>query len=89
MAHGKDVSGNRAQVSNPSADTAIPRQSLAENADPRLAVFCADEGPEVFRSVFHRHEIWREDPFVVRTGRSSGGWFRGPIPSGPSKHWAA
>ena len=36
-------------------------------ADPRLAVFCAGEGPEVFRSVCHRHEIWREDPFDVPT----------------------
>lgn len=67
MAHSKDVSGNRPQGSSTSADTAIQRQSLANEADPRLAVFCSDEGPEVFRSVCHRHEIWREDPFDVPT----------------------
>lgn len=35
--------------------------------DPRLRAFCSPSGPEVFHSVEHRHDIWREDPFDVET----------------------
>ncbi len=64
---GKDGLKSGVQVLNQTAEKAMERESLAEKADPRLAVFCAGEGPEVFRSVCHRHEIWREDPFDVPT----------------------
>jgi energy-coupling factor transporter ATP-binding protein EcfA2 len=33
--------------------------------DPRLSAFCSQNGPEIFHSVTHRHEIWKEDPFDV------------------------
>lgn len=35
------------------------------DVDPRIAAFCYRGGPDVFRSVCHRHEIWRDDPFDV------------------------
>lgn len=35
--------------------------------DARLAAFLSQDGPEVFHSVEHRHEIWKEDPFDVTT----------------------
>ncbi len=66
-AHGKDGLTGGAQGSTVTGDAAIHRPSLTDGADPRLSVFCAGEGPEVFRSVCHRHEIWREDPFDVPT----------------------
>ncbi len=64
---GKDAFKSSAQVAGNTKDTVILRQTLAEEVDPRLAVFCSALGPEVFRSVCHRHEIWREDPFDVPT----------------------
>lgn len=33
--------------------------------DPRLAAFCSPQGPEIFHSVTHHHEIWKEDPYDV------------------------
>jgi energy-coupling factor transporter ATP-binding protein EcfA2 len=35
--------------------------------DPRLTAFLSPLAPEIFHSVQHRHEIWREDPFDVGT----------------------
>ena len=35
--------------------------------DPRIAAFCRSNSPEVFHSVAHRHEVWREDPFDVES----------------------
>ena len=32
---------------------------------PHLTVFLNPEGPEVFHSVCHRHDIWKQDPFDV------------------------
>ena len=34
-------------------------------SDARLAAFLSPLAPEIFHSVQHRHEIWREDPFDV------------------------
>lgn len=34
--------------------------------DPRLDAFCSPASPDVFRSVVHRHELWREDPLDVQ-----------------------
>jgi energy-coupling factor transporter ATP-binding protein EcfA2 len=33
--------------------------------DPRLAAFLSSSTPEIFHSIEHRQEIWREDPFDV------------------------
>lgn len=35
--------------------------------DAQAAAFCSREGPEVFHSVQHRHDIWKEDPFDVES----------------------
>ena len=34
--------------------------------DPRLDAYCSPASPDVFRSVVHRHELWREDPLDVQ-----------------------
>ncbi|WP_166831309.1 hypothetical protein [Thalassoroseus pseudoceratinae] len=42
----------------------------SRSADPMMArreVFADRDTPEVFRSVCHRHEIWRDDPYDVAT----------------------
>jgi hypothetical protein len=39
----------------------------ASAADPRMAVFCSRERPEVFRSVAQRSDIWKPDPFDVES----------------------
>ncbi len=36
-------------------------------ADPRIAVFCAPERPEVFHAVAYRNDVWKDDPFDVAT----------------------
>ena len=33
--------------------------------DTRLAAFCSPHGPEIFHSITHRHQIWKEDPYDV------------------------
>ena len=55
MPQQQPTTAKTSQIQTPSADRAQP--------DARLDVFSEAGGPEVFRSVCHRHEIWREDPF--------------------------
>ncbi len=38
---------------------------IVEPSDPRVAAFCSRNGPEVFSSVTHPHNIWQDDPFDV------------------------
>lgn len=48
----------------------FPRMPRNDSRDPqtvREEIFASSRGPEVFRSVCHRHEIWRDDPFDVDT----------------------
>jgi len=33
--------------------------------DKRLNAFCTPHGPEIFHSITHRHQIWKEDPYDV------------------------
>jgi hypothetical protein len=47
--------------------TVSARDSDRQPMEPRLAAFCSERGPDVFHSVSHRHEIWREDPYDVET----------------------
>jgi hypothetical protein len=37
------------------------------NVDPRITAFCSPQGPEIFHSVEHRHELHRHDPFDVES----------------------
>jgi energy-coupling factor transporter ATP-binding protein EcfA2 len=40
---------------------------MATLADPRLHAFLSPDAPEVFHSVEHRHEMWKDDPFDVES----------------------
>ena len=47
--------------------TAVTSSRSSDPSVARREVFADRETPEVFRSVCHRHEIWRDDPFDVTT----------------------
>lgn len=47
--------------------TATASPSSALQLDPRLVAFSGREGPEIFTSVVHQHQVWRADPFDVPT----------------------
>jgi hypothetical protein len=48
----------------PAGSAAVPAVPVA---DPRLAAFCAPDGPEVFHSVVHQPQVWTPDPFDVES----------------------
>ena len=72
MTSGKDVARPYSMSLDESPETLDFTAALnpTRSADPVLArreVFADRDTPEIFRSVCHRHEIWRDDPFDVAT----------------------
>src|SRR3954470_18924196 len=43
--------------------TAAP--PVPATTDPRIAAYCAPDGPEVFSGIVHGNQIWTPDPFDV------------------------
>ncbi len=57
---------------SPLAAGSVPEKLTAASSpggheDPWVAAFCSPQGPEIFHSVAHRNEIWKEDPYDVET----------------------
>ena len=58
---------NSPGTGTPVMDAPGPGREPEQTEDARALAFCRADGPEIFHSVSHRHEIWRQDPYDVET----------------------